>query len=512
MALVFQIDLGGNFVDALDKSNKKLEETDKDTHKAAEGVKFFEGEIGHLGTSLGGLEVNFSALAHGGSIFTFDLAEGLHVALELVHKLVEGFVDLGKEMVVTAGKEEDLNLAIKLDVGEEGLEKVESLAESFKGTAFGPSEIKKYLLPILEESGDEHSAQWDDLVTAATDVATRKNTGAAGAQAALQALRGIEIQPQKIRGALKELGIKQVDFYDDLGSLLGISAKTAEKQTKAGKIKAETLLSVALNQIAEREGGQLGTATNEGSKTLGASIARLSRVKEDLFEGLAGSEGLKKFQGAVDNFVDTLSGPVGKELVTELSNAFGMMFEDFSGPDGAKKVEEALRSLKESAVVFIHDFRDGWPSIKEAAVGVWDVLKAIGETIATIVRGWKQLAEVNDLLHGTGFVGGFATDKVNENSPAWKKVPKMADGGLVDKPTLALIGEAGPEAVVPLGRRGRSPLGEMGGISGDMSFGDINVAVDARGATASDASAIGAATGEAVRIELKKILQEARAA
>lgn len=28
----------------------------------------------------------------------------------------------------------------------------------------------------------------------------------------------------------------------------------------------------------------------------------------------------------------------------------------------------------------------------------------------------------------------------------------MAHGGIVDKPTLALIGEAGPEAVVPLGR------------------------------------------------------------
>jgi hypothetical protein len=37
--------------------------------------------------------------------------------------------------------------------------------------------------------------------------------------------------------------------------------------------------------------------------------------------------------------------------------------------------------------------------------------------------------------------------------------PKLAEGGLVTKPTLALIGERGPEAVVPLGR-----MGGMGGM------------------------------------------------
>jgi hypothetical protein len=33
-------------------------------------------------------------------------------------------------------------------------------------------------------------------------------------------------------------------------------------------------------------------------------------------------------------------------------------------------------------------------------------------------------------------------------------IPKMAEGGVVTQPTLALIGEAGSEAVVPLDRMG----------------------------------------------------------
>jgi len=45
----------------------------------------------------------------------------------------------------------------------------------------------------------------------------------------------------------------------------------------------------------------------------------------------------------------------------------------------------------------------------------------------------KQVGQLNDLLSG---------------------VPKLAAGGIVNKPTLAMIGEAGPEAVIPL--RGRN--------------------------------------------------------
>jgi hypothetical protein len=60
--------------------------------------------------------------------------------------------------------------------------------------------------------------------------------------------------------------------------------------------------------------------------------------------------------------------------------------------------------------------------------------------------------------------------------------PKMAAGGIVRRPTLALIGEAGPEAVVPLSKLG-SLTGRSGGITvnvyadGVLSEGDLAVAV-----------------------------------
>ena len=53
-------------------------------------------------------------------------------------------------------------------------------------------------------------------------------------------------------------------------------------------------------------------------------------------------------------------------------------------------------------------------------------------------------------------------------------IPKMAEGGIVSKPTLALIGEAGPEAVVPL-----SKMNTGGG-------GDVNINVTGGLATSAE--------------------------
>ena len=56
-------------------------------------------------------------------------------------------------------------------------------------------------------------------------------------------------------------------------------------------------------------------------------------------------------------------------------------------------------------------------------------------------------------------------------------IPMMADGGIVNKATLAVIGESGPEAVIPL-----SKMGSMGGgaqVTINVNGGDPNAVVDA---------------------------------
>jgi hypothetical protein len=549
MALEFQINLGGNFVEALDKSNRGLGETEKAVHNGTRALEAFEGELGKV--RAGALSLNFSAFEDGGHFLQFDLAEGAALALEAIHKLVEGVIDLGREIVKVAGDAEDLNLAIKLDVGEEGGEKVDELAEAFRGSRFSPKAIKEALLPILEESGDEHREQWADLVTAATDVATRRKTGAAGAKGALEALRGIEIQPQRLRGSLKELGIKQKDFFSDLGELLGISAEAAEKQTKAGQVKAQTLLSVALHQIAAREGGALGNATNEGMHTLGAQLERLGNLKETLFERLAGSRGMQAVQGFLDNFITTLEGPIGTDLVAKVGGAFETMFGDLSGPDGLAKMRDVVGGIAHKVGEFVDGFSNAWPEIKADVQACVPIFEELAREIGNIMKALAALPRIGEAIgdflgdnldasvNGTvdkrkitegpraGFTvsldeqdrqaaldragkGGFlhqlfssestlnqeAFDELGKEGEFSKRIPKLASGGIVSSPTLALIGEAGPEAVVPLGD-------DFGQGGGGVSIREVNITVQGAGADAHELA-------RAVRLELQQLIVEAR--
>lgn len=65
--------------------------------------------------------------------------------------------------------------------------------------------------------------------------------------------------------------------------------------------------------------------------------------------------------------------------------------------------------------------------------------------INNLIRAWNQLEFNISIPFGPSFSVG---------TPDLPEIPRMASGGIVTRPTLALIGEAGPEAVVPLGRGG----------------------------------------------------------
>jgi hypothetical protein len=68
------------------------------------------------------------------------------------------------------------------------------------------------------------------------------------------------------------------------------------------------------------------------------------------------------------------------------------------------------------------------------------------------------------------------TERVNKIVANLGGIPAMADGGIVNKPTLALIGEAGPEAVVPLSKMNAGGGGDVninvtGGLSTSAEIG-----------------------------------------
>jgi hypothetical protein len=60
-------------------------------------------------------------------------------------------------------------------------------------------------------------------------------------------------------------------------------------------------------------------------------------------------------------------------------------------------------------------------------------------------------------------------------APGRMNIPRLANGGIVSSPTLALIGEAGPEAVVPLDRMqngGGITINVTGGLATSAEIGE----------------------------------------
>ena len=123
---------------------------------------------------------------------------------------------------------------------------------------------------------------------------------------------------------------------------------------------------------------------------------------------------------------------------------------------------QTIQSLWDGVKAF---FSDLWGSI---ASGFTSMVNGIISGINRIVSGLNSLCsfKVPDWVPGIGGKGFQA--KIPE-------VPKMATGGVVTDPTLALLGEgASPEAVVPLDRLSSFLGSSSGGVGGiTISFSPV---------------------------------------
>lgn len=149
------------------------------------------------------------------------------------------------------------------------------------------------------------------------------------------------------------------------------------------------------------------------------------------------------------------------------------------------------------------------------------ILNNIGSAIEGVIDGTKSLQEsLADILKQIGsMLFSFGTNKALDvlfnakgNVFAQNKIVPFAYGGIVDKPTLfpmangaGLMGEAGPEAIMPL-RRGRD--GRLGVEASGGGIGGIVVNVDATGSAVEgdqqQSKQLGQAIGAAVQAEIIK--------
>ena len=138
--------------------------------------------------------------------------------------------------------------------------------------------------------------------------------------------------------------------------------------------------------------------------------------------------------------------------------------------------------------------------LANAIQGLIDGTKSLGESLRGIL---KQLGGMLLQFGMRSLVGGLFPS-AKGNVFAQNGIVPYAKGGYIGRPTMALMGEAGPEAVLPL-RRGR---GGRLGVETSGAAANVTVNVDASGSQVQgqggNAKQLGQAIGAAVQAELIK--------
>jgi len=201
------------------------------------------------------------------------------------------------------------------------------------------------------------------------------------------------------------------------------------------------------------------------------TFARVSGVILDLFQSkwgwlLPGGVFFKAIKLIKDNW---------KEIWDKVKDAFRTVVDKVKSLFDSKLGWLLPGGALLKALFFL---RDNWKTIWN---GMKDVVKAIANPIIGVVN--TVIGAVNSLFQAMKKVEvGWPEQKIGVGKlavtipgfnfapfaglPTIPSIPALAAGGIVTQPTLAMIGEAGPEAVVPLGRGGGAGTTVIVNISG----------------------------------------------
>lgn len=115
--------------------------------------------------------------------------------------------------------------------------------------------------------------------------------------------------------------------------------------------------------------------------------------------------------------------------------------------DGAKTAVKWITDKFGGLITF---FKSLPKKLSDAVKNLWSGLSdGFKNVLNFLIDGWNAL-DFGIHVHLPSWLGGAGLD-IDDVIP---DIPRLAAGGIVSSPTLALIGEAGPEAVVPLGKSG----------------------------------------------------------
>ena len=290
---------------------------------------------------------------------------------------------------------------------------------------------------------------------------------------------------------------------------------------------------VGLNKALEQFRGRILALDEKEASARDRALAKVTKFEQleaNLLAKKMGLTGEQTKQQLLQANINTLTQQYGQAMIQA-----GIPADQVKSR--IKDAAQAMVNLKDESKGFTQQFAEGIRSMGDITTNLASVAVSafgrMGDTLAEFVttgkanfadfarsllsdltRVFMRFALFNAIAGIFPGMGKFlgVTGNAKGNVIAKNKIVPYAMGGIVNKPTLfpmangaGLMGEAGPEAIMPL-RRGSN--GKLGVEASGAGMGNITVNVDASGSSvegdSGQASQLGRAIGVAVKQELIK--------
>jgi ElaB/YqjD/DUF883 family membrane-anchored ribosome-binding protein len=309
-----------------------------------------------------------------------------------------------------------------------------------RATGVADDQLRPAMAALVRGTKDVQAAQ--DLMSLTLDISTglqldQTTVAEALAKAQQGNFKALRSLTPEMAALIKE-GADLNTVMDVLGGTFG-GAASAAAETAAGKMK------ILSNSVAETK------------ESIGAALLPVVEAALPILQKFA------DWAQKNPNAFLAIAAAIGGIAIAITAVNFAMALNPFTA------IAAGIALLVVGVIYAYNKFETFRNIIKNVINGVAAYFEFMANAWVTaaniIIKGLNLINPFDDIPYIPKIsIGRMSND--SDTSGGGMVIPKMADGGIVTGPTIAMIGEAGPEAVIPLDRMKNS-----GGITVNVTGG-----------------------------------------
>ena len=385
----------------------------------------------------------FKQLEGVGAKAQFAIKKAAIPAAAAIGGLAFALGDATKAAMEDAAAQTQLALALENSAGASAAQVKQTedfIGAMSRATGVADDQLRPAMAALVRGTKDVQAAQ--DLMSLTLDISTglqldQTTVAEALAKAQQGNFKALRNLTPEMAALIKE-GADLNTVMDVLGGTFG-GAASAAAETAAGKMK------ILSNSVAETK------------ESIGAALLPVVEAALPILQKFA------DWAQKNPNAFLAIAAAIGGIAIAITAVNFAMALNPFTA------IAAGIALLVVGVIYAYNKFETFRNIIKNVINGVASYFEFMANAWVTaaniIIKGLNLINPFDDIPYIPKIsIGRMSSD--SDTSGGGMVIPKMADGGIVTGPTIAMIGEAGPEAVIPLDRMKNS-----GGITVNVTGG-----------------------------------------